>query len=295
MRVKFTQYVRLLLIVSGLFLFQTQLKAQQAITTIELKNGEKVSGTILEAVPDQYLKIELADKTVRTIPAADVKAIQTVEQKKKKEKNDKVSVMGSVNVGYDLGSKRGYVVVEPRLVVGGKIKDIRVGAGISYLFGASTTEPKQNADKPVLKVPFQHMLPVFANVHADFTKKKIQPSIDFSLGYPAQFFNSAEQSYTTYFSFDYNDYVQYYNVGRISTLGKLYSSLAVGVTFKAGDKVLINPALNYNFIWYAEKMKGYKSGLYYDNGAYYNSYDEEFSYAVERLMQNVGVSINFIY
>lgn len=240
---------------------------------ITLKNGEKVSGVVLEAVPDKYMKLELPDNTVRTINSSEISEIGTPKNTKSQAR---LSIIAGVNASYDV-SKFGYLMVEPRIIAGVKIKSARIGAGVSYIYAPATLKPLRLIEGDYNKT--LGFLPIFANFHYDFGKKKVKPAVNVSAGYPLSL--TQKQKTVTDESFG-----QYYNT--VKPIGIFYGGLNAGVTIAASDKLGVNIGINYTCVVFTNDVNSSYSlgGL--------GSYEFSLSKA-SRTLNGLGLTVNLIY
>lgn len=172
--------------------------AQEASPTrkvVWLMTSEKYTGEIIEAVPGHHVKIRLDDGTVKTIEADDINKITDVEPLAKKirigKKADRrvgLSIIGSVMSGYDILSGLSYVMVEPTVCVGLRVKTHRIGLGLGFIYG-STLDPGSSAfgeyNSNSLALPELKYFPLFLNYHGDYGRHRVYASADVSFGYPA--------------------------------------------------------------------------------------------------------------
>ncbi len=159
-----------------------------------LKTSEKYTGEIIEAVPAHHVKIKLDDGTVKTIEADDISKITDVDPLAKKirmaKKADRrvgLSLIGSVMSGYDVLSGLSYVMVEPTICVGLRVKTHRIGLGLGFIYG-SALHPDNSGfgyNSISLALPELKYFPLFLNYHGDYGRHRVYASADVSFGYPA--------------------------------------------------------------------------------------------------------------
>lgn len=300
----------LLLLSTNLLLAQDEGK-----TTITLKSGEKVTGKVTEAVPDQYIKMELPDGSVKKILSADVASMQTEQSSNKTKDAIKIapSVIGGIGVSYDLASKQGYVLVEPKVIGGFKAGCFRMGAGLSFIYAKRTAKSDPFAmlgyGSMVAHTPSLMYLPVFANFHFDFGKKKVKPSLDISGGYPvdvAKALVKTDYSRTEYPGVDmygtsYNNVDESNAINTYTNKGLGYFDAGVGVTYAITKKLSINAAVQYQLLAYQSKAAlsgSYSYSFWNAAGQYYNYYNGElgpYAETEKRILHSMGLTVSIIY
>jgi hypothetical protein len=272
--------------IAMLFLIPATFAQGSGKSVVTLKSGEVVKGKILEAVPDQYIKIELDDKTVRKINSSEISEIANADIKKPAKIG--FSAMVGVYAGYDLTSSLSYVMVIPRAVFGIRINEQRVGMGLGFIYGSSNnwTAPVYYGGSTQSSASTQKLyyLPVYFNYHGEFGKKKILPSIDVSLGYAA----NLQKGYI--FNSDYVQSMSTTQDFETAQKGLFYGEISPGVSFKVAKSMRINVAANLNLLTFQEiqEEKDYLPNDSYSIGTYVNS-------TVTRIAFSVGGSVNLIF
>jgi hypothetical protein len=300
----------------AIMLLSTKLLSAQddGQTSITLKSGEKITGKVIEAVPEQYIKIELKDGTVKKILSADISSMQTEQSSNKDKKKVKVvpSAIGGVGVSYDLSSKQGYVMIEPKIIGGFKAGLFRMGGGVSFIYARRTMKSEDpfailNGESPHRES--LELLPVFANFHFDFGKKKVKPSLDISGGYPINLskaivrndYQRTENPGTDYDGIPYTDIYQYDRIITDKNKGLGYMNAGVGVTYEISKKLSINGAVQYQLVAYSSERTitgEYLYSYWNEAGKYYNTYTGPYdpdTVAQKRILHSIGLSISVIY
>jgi hypothetical protein len=305
-------YIKKLLLQTIHFLFFTililnanNLNAQDAAKTeIVLKSGEKINGKVIEAIPDQYVKLELSDGTIRRVASSEIQSMETTQSAASKsgERKKYPSVIGSVKVGYDISSKKGYVIVEPSIVGGFRMGGFRMGAGVSFIYGARTSNVDSSESLKFSKAIL--FLPAFANFHFDFGKKKIKPSLNFSIGYPVGITKSISESVFRHEEFDrggdQNDITESTTNTIAKKTGLAYVNVGVGFSTAISKKLLFNTSLHYQLLAYSNSsniVSNYQFNYWNQPGQYYNSYSDSYTTkeTTNIILHNVGVTFSFIY
>lgn len=68
--------IRVILILTIVLIGSMSLSAQEKKSVVYLKSGRIISGTIIELIPDEYVRIEVDAVTVRTIPFSEIASIR---------------------------------------------------------------------------------------------------------------------------------------------------------------------------------------------------------------------------
>lgn len=305
-------YIKKLLLQTIHFLFFTililnanNLNAQDAAKTeIVLKSGEKINGKVIEAIPDQYVKLELSDGTIRRVASSEIQSMETTQSAASKsgERKKYPSVIGSVKVGYDISSKKGYVLVEPSIIGGFRMGGFRMGAGVSFIYGARTSKVDSSESLKYSKAIL--FLPAFANFHFDFGKKKIKPSLDFSIGYPIGVAKPLSQRGFNSIEYDrgvFGTDITEYRVEATSTkIGLAYMNLGFGFSATLSKKLLFSTSIQYQLFAYSNRnaMVINRTFKFWEPaGEYYRvSSDSNNAYETTNIiLHNVGITFSFIY
>ena len=271
-----------------LFFAQPAFAQSTGKSTVTLKSGEVVKGKIIEAIPDQYIKIELDDKTVKKINSSDIGEIASADEKKPAKVG--LSVIGGVEGGYDVSTTLQYVVVEPRVIVGVKINQNRVGLGLGFIFGHSLNyvAPLTGYYSNYISSTSSENLyyfPLYINYHGEFGKKKVLPSVDVSLGYPVNV-----QKANIYYSYDDQTMSTTHNF-EVAQKGLAYLDVSPGVSFKVSKKVMINLAVNLKLLAFQEVNKEVES----IDGTTLGSFSSKVIGTTTRAAFTCGLGLHIIY
>lgn len=157
---------------------------------------------------------------------------ETVSDSSKTSKHLKYYFIAGFNVGYDLSSPVGYVLLEPHISAGFKIKNASLGFWLSYLNGTLTQKDKLET---------LHMLPLGLNILYRFGHKKFIPTISTTVAYPINFTSSVDLGqYQVAFSTFFQD--------KATLKSYVYLRFAPGVLFNFKKGPSLNLGLNYTFI-----------------------------------------------
>lgn len=259
-------------------------------STVTLKSGEVVKGKIIEAIPDQYIRIELDDKSVKKINSSDISDIASDDEKKPARVG--LSVIGGVESGYDVSTGLQYVVVEPRVIVGLKVNQNRVGLGLGFIFAHSLnyTAPDMGYYSNYISSTSAENLyyfPLYINYHGEFGKKKVLPSVDVSVGYPINV-----QKANVYYTYDDQTMSTTHNY-EIVQRGLAYLDVSPGVSFKVSKKVLFNLAVNLKLLAFQEVNKDKETidGV----NSMYNSAGGQTLGTTTRPLFSCGLGLHIIY
>lgn len=182
-----------------------------------------------------FAKAEEEPKTISVDNGT--KKAETIDTAKAKDPAQSgISVIGGISIAYDVYSYDKYTIVEPKVVIGYRYKFIRMGVGMNFIYakGQDLTYV-QNTSSESIDVSKIFFLPIGTNLHCDFGKKKVKPSIEMELGYPICFTpakNLGLQSNS-------------YNKG----IGKVYAQFNPGISIKPGNKIMVNLAATYSVLF----------------------------------------------
>jgi hypothetical protein len=253
-------------------LLSTQVQAQETHRKIvTLKTSEKFTGAIIEAVPEQYIKLQMGDGTVKTIQADDILNIKdepAIRHRKRRLQNaDKIigpSVIGSMFAGYDLMSGLSYLVMEPSVSAGIRIKRHHIGMGLGVIY-ASSQDAGNAAFGPYgvygtnnMSMPKITYLPIGLNYHGDFGRRKVFFSADASVGYPI---NLTKEIVYYQYSTGSSIYTEYHN-WTVSQIATFYAEISPGVSFKVSPELLLNVSLTFHLLMITESNDDKISGEY---------------------------------
>ena len=232
-----------------------QVQAQETHRkVVTLKTSEKFTGTIIEAVPEQYIKLRLDDGTVKTIQADDIQYINDEDKvrrrNRRQERADRrtgLSIIGSMYSGYDLMSGFNYLMFEPSVNVGIRIKRHRIGLGLGFIYGRSLN-PNDPAFATIddSRLAQDHLLymPVFFNYHGDFGKRKVFASIDVSVGYPGCISPNINYPSNAGYGLTINNII--YQTGII------YADGGPGISVRLAPNLLLNLSAIFHFMQISE-------------------------------------------
>jgi hypothetical protein len=276
-------------------LCSSSLYAQTGVKKIVvLRTSERISGEIIEAVPDQYVKIRLADNTIRTIQADDIERITDDDRTNARIRAEKranaplgLSIIGSVFAGYDLASGLDYLIVEPTIVTGLRIKQHRLGIGLGLIYG-TTTNPNDPSFGPYSSyggpssMASLYYFPVFLNYHGDYGRKKVCAALDVSAGYPVSISKSVVYGETP------NSTLGGYDSQLIKQTGEFYAELSPGVSFRLSPGLMLNVSATIHLLLFQEGNEAdYVASTYRQTDQVYST--------AQRLAGAVGGSIKIIY
>jgi hypothetical protein len=149
--------------------------------------------------------------------------------------------------GYDLVSGLSYLVVEPSVSAGIRIKRQHIGLGLGLIY-ATTQQPNNAAFGPYtvyatnsISMPTLNYLPLFLNYHGDFGHRKVFFSADASVGYPIGL--NKKVGYEEYFDQYGDDHKEV-----VSQSGSFYAEVSPGVSFKVSPELLLNVSLTFHLL-----------------------------------------------
>lgn len=220
--------------------------------TVILRTGEKVKGLIIEAVPDQFIKLRTSNGNILTVNADNIRQIRTKESTLEHRSGLAVSV--GVDAAYELGGLN-YQMIQPRLVLGGCSRGNAWGVSFSFLYGISNTV--SNIDKNYHGVASRNEIvyvPVSFNYRKEFGKKRFRPVVDVSAGYPLHI----GKKYVGIPTEERVNFASYYHFPVNSQLGLFYGAVQPGIAVKFGQ-IRVALLLKYSFMAFSEKFSIEKS------------------------------------
>lgn len=194
----------------GLLIIATATAQEKSIDVLYLKNGSIIKGEIIEQVPGVSLKIQTADGSVFVYKMED---IERITREFAPIKNSSASPAPSklrsmIDIGYAVKMGNfGMDRIKLHITNGARLgKNVSLGSGVGLHY--------YHVDEVLL-------IPVYANLHINFIDGPASPYISFSGGYT---FNTK------------NDFK-----------GEgLYLNPVAGVSFKAGQRTMINIGVGYD-------------------------------------------------
>jgi|GEM_PF-3822971 len=263
---------------------------------VTLKTSEKLTGTIVEAVPDQYIKLQMEDNSIRKISADDISNIDDLPavraaNRKKQRADARVgySFIGSVFGGVDVVSGLNYVIAQPSFIAAVRVKTHHIGLGLGVIYGHTLDPnnpnfgPYDNSTSSPTSLPDLIYMPIFLNYHGDIGKKKVYFSVDASIGYPinVQKCFVYREYYDQTLSIDHKE--------TIKQTGQLYADFGPGVSFRLSRSILLNVSAVFHIMLFNEINQDVQNDVGYT--AYYNPAIN----SNDRFLGTIGGSIKIIY
>lgn len=159
-------------ILSTLFiLISTFVYSQKSVDVIHLKNGSIIRGTIVEQVPNEFIKVETSDRSVYTYKMDEIEKFTR-----------EVDYLSENNSGYQFGYKG---IVETGFQIGvGKFKDDRVKVNVingiqinPHLYIGQGLGFRYYIESDVVAMP------IFVDIRTHFINRKISPYFSLDIGY----------------------------------------------------------------------------------------------------------------
>lgn len=152
-------------------LISTLAFSQKSVDVIHLKNGSIIRGTIIEQVPNEFIKVETLDRSVYTYKMDEI-------EKFTKE----ASYVSKENSGYQFGYRG---IVETGFQVGvGDFRNDRVKVNVingiqinPHLYIGQGLGFRYYIESDVVAVP------IFVDIRTHFINKKISPYLSLDIGY----------------------------------------------------------------------------------------------------------------